>query len=73
MRKSEFFICENKGAADQHVDARYIGSTTPLHFKPLTICGRTAPALVCVGPGQKPLRQVFSCSGSSEGDKTDRV
>ena len=73
MRKYEFFRCENKGAADKHVNARSIGSTIPLHFKPLTICGRTAPVPVCVGPGQKPRRQVSSCSGSSEGDKTDRV
>ena len=51
MRKSDFCICENKGAdqlrgdreADQRLCFRYTDSTIPLLSKPLAIfCGCTA-------------------------------
>ena len=68
MRNPTFCICENQcadqlrgnRAANQRICFRYIGSTIPLlpefqassHFLSLN-------SPVCVGPGRKPLRQVF--------------
>ena len=67
MRKPDFCICENKGAdqlcgdrtTDQRLCFRYIDSTIPLlsksrNFKIFCDC------TVCVGPGRKSRRPVFS-------------
>ena len=73
MRKQAFCICENKDAdqlhgnreADQRLCFRYVDSTIPLLpkceiWKPLVFLYN----LVCVGPGRKPQRPVFSQRGS---------
>ena len=69
VRKPAFCICENKDAdqlrgnreADQRLCFRYIDSTIPLlpssHLVWLY-------SLVCVRPGRKPRRPVFSQRGS---------
>ena len=69
MRKPFFFffcICENKDA-DQRLCFRYIDSTIPLLTK--SEVQATSHLLwlyspVCVGPGKKPRRPVFSQRGS---------
>ena len=71
MRKPAFCICENKDAdelrgnreADQRLCVRYIESTIPL----LPIASSYFLKLyspVCVRPGGKPRRPVFSQRGS---------
>ena len=75
VRKPDFCICENKDA-DQHREAdqclcfRYMDSTIPL----LSTVNPKFQAsshlmwvysLVCVGPGRKPWRPVFSERGSN--------
>ena len=71
MRKSAFCICQNKDAdqlrgnrkADQRLCFRYIDSTIPLFSK--SSSHLLLPySLVCVGPGRKPRRPVFSQRGS---------
>ena len=72
VRKPAFCICENKDAdqlcgnrADQRLCFRYTDSTIPLLSKfqasnhLLWLC-----RLVCVRPGRKPRRPVFSQRGS---------
>ena len=76
MRKPDFCICENKDAdqlrgnreADQHLCFRYIESTIPLLPKS-EISSQSSHLLwlyrpVCVGPGRKPRRPLFSQRGS---------
>ena len=72
MRKPDFYVCENKDAdqlcdnreADQRLCFRYTDSPTPyMYFKPLAIL-MWLYSLVCVGPGRKPRRPVFSKRGS---------
>ena len=75
LRKPAFCICENKDAdqlrvnreADQRLCFRYSDSTIPLLLKSEI----SSPShllwlysLVCVGPGRKPRRPVFSQRGS---------
>ena len=71
MRKSAFCICENKGAdqlrgiheADQCLCFRYTDSTNLLLPKSTFQASSHLlwlNSLVCVGPGQKPRRPVFS-------------
>ena len=75
MRKPTFCICENKDAdqlrgnceADQRLCFRYTDSTIPLQLNPKFqasshLLWMYSP--VCVGPGQKPRRPVFSQPGS---------
>ena len=65
MRKPAFCICENKDAdqlrgnreADQHLCFRYIDSTIPLLPKSYLLRLYNP---VCVGPGRKPRRPVFT-------------
>ena len=77
MRKPAFCICENKDAdqlrgnreADQRLCFRYTASTIPLLSKPekkLQVSSHLLwlYSLVCVGPGRKPRRPVFSERGS---------
>ena len=75
VRKPAFCICENKDAdqlrgnrkADQRLCFRYTDSTIPLlpksNFQASShlLC---LYSLVCVGPGRKPRRPVFSQRGS---------
>ena len=77
MRKPAFCICENKDAdparycaADQRLCFHYTDSTIPLLPKSessslyshlLWLCNP-----VCVGPGRKPRRPVFSGRGSND-------
>ena len=75
MRKPAFCICENKDAdqlrsnreADLSLCFRYTDSTIPLLPK-FQASGNLLwlYSLVCVGPGQKPQRQVFSQRGSDD-------
>ena len=71
MRKPAFFIYKNKDAdqlcgnreADQPLCFRYTDSTIPLHLNPKFHASRHILQLyspVCVGPGRKPRRPVFS-------------
>ena len=75
--KTCFCICANKDAdqmcdiraADQRLCFRYLDSTIPLLpkseiFKPLYSHLLKMYSPVCVGPGRKPRRQVFSRRGS---------
>ena len=73
VRKPAFCICENKDAdqlrgnreADQHLCFRYLDSTIPLlpKFQASShLLWLYSP--VCVGPGRKPRRPVFSQRGS---------
>ena len=76
MRKPAFCICENKDAdqlrgnreADQSLGFCYIDSTIPLLPK-YEISASSHPVWlyspVCVGPGWKPQRPVFSQRGSN--------
>ena len=79
MRKTDFCICENKDAdqlrgnreADQRLCFRYTDSTIPLlpkyGFKSEFQASSHLLWLyspVCVGPGRKPRRPVFSERGS---------
>ena len=77
MRKPAFSICENKAAdqlrgnreADQRLCFRYIDSTIPLLSKSEISSLLSSHLLwlyspVCVGPGRKPRRPVFSQRGS---------
>ena len=75
VRKPAFCICENKDAdqlrgnreADQRLCFRYIDSTIPLLPYPKFQASNHLLWLyspVCVGPGQKPRRPVFSERGS---------
>ena len=66
MRKPAFCICENKDA-DQLLCFRYIDTTIPLLSKSEIQASSYLLWLyspVCVGPGQKPGRPVFSLRGS---------
>ena len=76
MRKPAFCICENKDAvqlrgnreADQRLCFRYTDSTIPLLYKSKFQASSHLLwlySLVCVGPGQKPQRPVFSQRGSN--------
>ena len=71
MRKPDFCLGENKGAdqlrgnreADQRLCFRYSDSTIPLLSKSKSsFLSLYRP--VCVGPGRKPRRPVFSRRGS---------
>ena len=71
MRKPDFCLGENKGAdqlrgnreADQRLCFRYLDSTIPLLLKASSsFLSLYRP--VCVGPGRKPRRPVFSRGGS---------
>ena len=75
MRKPAFCICENKAAdhhrgnreADQRLCFRYIDSTIPLVPKSKISCLKLSSVIaqpVCVGPGRKSRRPVFSEQGS---------
>ena len=76
MRKPAFYICENKDAdqlrgkreADQRLCFRYKDSTIPqLHISEnSSLCSQLLwlCSLVCVRPGRKPRRPVFSQRGS---------
>ena len=74
MRKPAFCICENKDAdqlrvnreADQHLFFCYIASAIlllPKFQASSHLLWLYSP--VCVGPGQKPRRPVFSQRGSN--------
>ena len=68
IRKPAFCICENKDA-DQLRDYQNIDSTIPLlaeyEISNLYVSHIVwSYSLVCVGPGWKPRRQVFSQRGS---------
>ena len=73
MRKPAFCICENKDAdqlrsnreADQRLCFRYTDSTIPLLPKFQASSHLLSQySLVCVGPGRKSQRPVFSQQGS---------
>ena len=71
MRKPDFCICENKdadqlrSAAGQRLCFRYIDSTIPLLPKSeILLRALFLYSPVCVGPGRKPRRPVFSQRGS---------
>ena len=75
MRKPAFCICENKDAdqlrgnreADQRLCFRNTDSTIPLLSKSEISSLKASSAVfspVCVGPGRKPRRPVFSQGGS---------
>ena len=75
MRKPVFCICENKDAdqlrgdreADQRLCFRYTDSAIPLLPKSEISSVQPSSVVVqpvCVGPGQKPRRLVFSQRGS---------
>ena len=72
MRKPAFCICENKDAdqlrsnfeADQRLCFRHIDSTIPLLSKSDISSVAVLCSLVCVGPGRKPRRPIFSQRGS---------
>ena len=75
VRKPAFCICENKDAdqlrgnrkADQRLCFRYIDSTIPLLPKSKFQASSHLmwlPSLICVEPGRKPRRPVFSQRGS---------
>ena len=77
MRKLAFCICENKDAdqlrsncaADQRLCFRYRDSTIPLLSKSEIQASNRLLWLyspVCVGPGRKPRRPVFSQRGSND-------
>ena len=79
MRKPDFCICENKDTdqlpgnreADQRLCFRYTDSTIPLLSKSEIQASSHLPwlySLVCVGPGKKPRRPVFSQGGSNSLD-----
>ena len=82
VRKPVFCICENKDAdqlrgnreADQRLCFRYTDSTIPLlpifqAFSHLVwLC-----SLVCVGPGRKLRRPVFSQRGSYDIDHAEQI
>ena len=74
MRKPAFCLCENKDAdqlcgnrtADQRLCFRYTDSTIPLlPISKIQASSRLVwlYSLVCVGPGRKPRRPVFSKRG----------
>ena len=79
MRKPAFCICENKDAdqlrgnreADQRLCFRYTDTTIPLLPKPVQASSHLLLLYspVCVGPGRKPRRPVFSQRGSFLYDK----
>ena len=71
MRKPAFCICENKDAdqlrgdreADQRLCFRYTDSKSLFYLNPkfqVSSYIQLLCSLVCVGPGQKPRRPVFS-------------
>ena len=75
MRKLNFCLCENKGAdqlrgnreADQRLCFRYADSTVALLVKfeiQDSIAFLWLHRPICVAPGQKLGRPVFSCHGS---------
>ena len=75
MRKPDFCICENKDAgqlrsncaADQRLCFRYTDSTTLYYLNPKFQASSHflwPYSPVCVGPGRKPRRPVFSQRGS---------
>ena len=74
MRKPAFCICENRDAdqlrgnseADQRLCFRYTDTTIPLYSKSSSHL-LWLYSLVCVGPGQKPRKPVFSRQGSNVG------
>ena len=62
MRKPDFCLCENK-AADQRLCFRYTDSTLSLLLNPKFQASMLLLGLymsVCVRPGWKPRRPVFS-------------
>ena len=71
MRKRAFCICENKDAdklrgnreADQRLCFRYTDTTLNPKFQASSHLVWLY-SLVCVGPGRKPRRPVFSQRGS---------
>ena len=71
MRKSDCCLSENKGAdqlrshceADQHLCFRYSDSTISLLPKS-EISSLCLYSSVCIRPGRKPRRMVFSSCGS---------
>ena len=74
VRKPAFCICENKDVdqlrgnseADQRLRFRYTGNTIPLlHKSEISSCLLWLYSPVCVGPGRKPRRPVFSKRGSN--------
>ena len=76
-RKPAFCICKNKDAdqlrgnreADQHLCFRYLDSRIPLLLNPKFEAFSHLVwlySLVCVGPGRKSRRPVFSQQGSSD-------
>ena len=84
MRKPAFCICENKDAdqlrgnreADQRLCFRYMDSTIPLLSNTKSqdsshLLWLYSP--VCVGPGRKPRRPVFSQRGSFITDRSKAV
>ena len=80
MRKSAFYLCENKAqvkamiscsvynhTADLRLGFHFIDSAIPLFLNPKFQASRHLLCLyspVCVGPGRKPRRQIFSLRGS---------
>ena len=72
MRKADFCICENKDAdqlcgnrtADQRLCFCYIDFYLNPKFQASNLLWLHSP--VCVRPGLKPQRRVFSCRGSNE-------
>ena len=83
MRKPAFCICENKDAdqlrgnhkADQRLCFRYMDSAIPLLLNPKFQASSHLLwlySLVCVGPGRKPRRPVFSERGSYVNKTTER-
>ena len=83
MRKLAFCICENKDAdqlrgnreADQRFCFRYIDCTIPQLSKSKFQASSHLLWLhspVCVGPGRKPRRPVFSQGGSFSIGSTSR-
>ena len=79
-RKPDICLCENKGAdqlrsnceADQRLCFRYSDSTIPLLLKSEISSFYSFLSLyrpVCVGPGRKPRRPVFSRRGSNQKQK----
>ena len=77
MRIPAVCICENKDAdqlrgnreADQRLCFRYIDSTIPLLTKfQASSHLQCLYSPVCVGPGRKPQRPVFSQRGSNDQD-----
>ena len=71
MRKPAFYICENKDATAKLISAFVFATRIgqSLYFLYTKFQASSHPvwlySLVCVGPGRKPLRPVFSQRGSN--------